>query len=62
MKRKILDLVSVMFFVLFVLFGSIESDNMIPLFITALAWTGFVLVLKYMEQEEIYEDSYERRT
>lgn len=41
MKRKILDLVSVVFFVLFVLFGSIESDNMIPLFITALAWLGF---------------------
>ena len=53
MKRKILDMVGAVYFVLFVLFGSMESDNVAPMIITTLAWTGFVLVLKYMEQEEM---------
>lgn len=53
MKRKILDMVGAVYFVLFVLFGSMESDNVAPMIITTLAWIGFVLVLKFMEQEEM---------
>lgn len=56
MRKKILDVVSVIFLILFALFGCVESESMVGTFLTAFVWIGFCIVLKLKEMEDMAHD------